>query len=76
MLGFDQDLTGNLVKARNQSDKPCNICVKGLPPDMTQQDLESHFAEKYGSCANPIRSVKIAKDIMTGKSRGYGFVCF
>lgn len=35
MLGFDSDFTGNPEKARNQSDKPCNICVKGLPPDMT-----------------------------------------
>lgn len=46
--------------------------MKGIPPDMSQQELEEYFAKRYGA----IRSVKIAKDGVTGMGRGYGFVWF
>jgi RNA recognition motif-containing protein len=36
----------------------CNMCVKGIPEDMSEQEFEDYFSEKYG----PVRSCKISKD--------------
>ena len=76
MLGFEQELRLHSgQQARNlpdNSNQKCNICVKGIPPNMSQSQLEHHFSEKYG----PIMSVKIAKDAKSGENRGYGFVWF
>ncbi len=46
-----------------------NIYVGNLSYDATEQELQGTFAT-YGSVA----SVKIIKDIYTGKSKGFGFV--
>jgi RNA recognition motif-containing protein len=40
----------------------CNICVKGIPLDMIEQEFEDYFSEKYG----PVKSCKISKDPQTG----------
>jgi RNA recognition motif-containing protein len=45
------------------------IFVAGLPSDMDESELEEFF-EKYGK----VDSVSIAKDRMTKKRKGFGFV--
>ena len=49
--------------------KLMKIFVAGLPPDMDESELEEFF-EKYGK----VDSVSIAKDRMTKKRKGFGFV--
>ncbi len=46
-----------------------NIYVANIPFSLTEKELESVFAE-YGD----VLSVKIIKDKVTGKSRGFAFV--
>lgn len=46
-----------------------NIFVGNLSKDVTEQDLQTLFAE----CGS-VRSVKIIKDIFSGESKGFGFV--
>lgn len=46
-----------------------NIFVGNLAKEVTDDDLQSLFAE-YGT----VRSVKIIKDMFSGESRGFGFV--
>ncbi len=46
-----------------------NIYVANIPFTLSEEELESVFAE-YGR----ISSVKIIKDRESGKSRGFGFV--
>lgn len=46
-----------------------NIFVGNLAKEVTDEDLQSLFAE-YGT----VRSVKIIKDMFSGESRGFGFV--
>lgn len=45
------------------------IFVAGLPPDMDELELEEFF-DKYGK----VNSVSIAKDRITKKRKGFGFV--
>lgn len=49
----------------------CNIVVKCLDAEMSDEELERYFLN-YG----PIRSCKIAKDPVSGESKLYGFVWF
>lgn len=59
-------------KPDNSDEKSkCNIVVKGLDDDMTDEDLEKYFTN-YG----PVRSCKVAKDPVSGQSKLYGFVWF
>jgi RNA recognition motif-containing protein len=46
-----------------------NIFVGNLAKEVTEQDLQSLFAE----CGN-VRSVKIIKDLFSGESKGFGFI--
>lgn len=46
-----------------------NIFVGNLAKEVTDEDLQSLFAE-YGT----VRSVKIIKDMFSGESRGFGFI--
>jgi RNA recognition motif-containing protein len=46
-----------------------NIYVGNLSKDVTDEDLQSLFAE-YGS----ITSVKIIRDLFSGESKGFGFI--
>ena len=45
------------------------IFVGSLPSDATQDDVKDMFSE-YGT----VRSIDIARDIFTGKCKGFGFV--
>ena len=45
------------------------IFIAGLPPDMDESELEEFF-EKYGKVDN----VTIAKDRITKRRKGFGFV--
>lgn len=45
------------------------IFVAGLPPDMDESELEEFF-EKYGK----VDTVSIAKDRITKRPKGFGFV--
>ena len=65
----------------NQDFKNCNLHVKNLPHDLTEEKLAEIFS-KFGE----IKSVKISRYILVTKvkgelkemeeSRGFGFVCF
>lgn len=46
-----------------------NIFVGNLAKDVTDQELQTLFAE----CGN-VRSVKIIRDLFSGESKGFGFV--
>lgn len=46
-----------------------NIYVGNISKDVTDEELQSLFAE-YGN----IRSVKIIRDMFSGESKGFGFV--
>jgi RNA recognition motif-containing protein len=43
--------------------------VGNLPPDISEEDIRNMFAE-FGT----VRSVELAHDIFTGKSKGFCFV--
>lgn len=45
------------------------IFIAGIPPDMDESELEEFF-EKYGKVDN----VTIAKDRITKRRKGFGFV--
>jgi len=45
------------------------LFVAGLPPDMDEAELKEFF-EKYG----PVKSVSIARDRATKRTKGFGFV--
>jgi len=45
------------------------IFVGSLPPETTQDSVREMFSE-YGT----VRSIDIARDIFTGKCKGFGFV--
>ena len=65
----------------NQDFKNCNLHVKNLPHELTEDNLKKIFSQ-YGE----IKSVKISRYILVTKdkdelkeseeSRGFGFVCF
>ena len=65
----------------NQEFKNCNLYIKNLPYDLTDEKLKEIF-EKYGE----IKSVKISKFLLVTKvkdeykeieqSRGFGYVCY
>jgi RNA recognition motif-containing protein len=46
------------LKQPDNSIENCIMCVKGIPDDMSEQEFEDYFSEKYG----PVRSCKISKD--------------
>ncbi len=46
-----------------------NIFVGNLAKEVTEQDLQTLFAE----CGN-VRSVKIIKDLFSGESKGFAFI--
>jgi RNA recognition motif-containing protein len=46
-----------------------NIFVGNLAKEVTEQDLQTLFAE----CGS-VRSVKIIKDLFSGESKGFGFI--
>ena len=47
----------------------CNVFVKYLPPDISDQELHDLFLE-YGK----IKSAKVMYDPQTGNSLGYGYL--
>jgi RNA recognition motif-containing protein len=46
-----------------------NIFVGNLAKEVTEQDLQTLFAE----CGN-VRSVKVIKDLFSGESKGFAFI--
>ncbi len=46
-----------------------NIFVGNLAKEVTEQDLQTLFAE-----CGTVRSVKIIKDLFSGESKGFGFI--
>ena len=58
------------------SDRPTaagltSVFVRNLPYDLSDADLEAHFAD-----AGPVRSAFIVRDKQTKQGRGFGFVQF
>ena len=72
---------GDINNKLNQENKNCNLYIKNLPKNFTEQNLKDLF-EKYGE----IKSVKIQRFINVTKEKddfkeyvescGVGFVCF
>ena len=72
---------GDINNKLNQEFKNCNLYIKNLPYDLTDEKLREIFS-KYGE----IKSVKISKFILVTKikdelkeieqSRGFGYVCY
>jgi polyadenylate-binding protein len=72
---------GDINNKLNQEFKNCNLYIKNLPYDLTDEKLKEIF-EKYGE----IKSVKISKFLLVTKvkdeykeieqSRGFGYVCY
>jgi len=72
---------GDINNKLNQENKNCNLYIKNLPKNFTEQNLKELF-EKYGE----IKSVKIQRFINVTKEKddfkeyvescGVGFVCF
>ena len=72
---------GDINNKLNQEFKNCNLYIKNLPYDLTDEKLKEIF-EKYGE----VKSVKISKFILVTKikdelkeieqSRGFGYVCY
>ena len=72
---------GDINNKLNQEYKNCNLYIKNLPLDLTDEKLKEIF-EKYGE----VKSVKISKFILVTKikdklkeieqSRGFGYVCY
>ena len=72
---------GDINNKLNQEFKNCNLYVKNLPYDLT----EEKFKEIFSKCGE-VKSVKISKIILVTKinnefveketSRGFGYVCF
>ena len=68
------EATQNASDLENMPDntlKLTNICVKGLDECLTEEDLNLMF-RKFGE----IKSEKIARNPVTSKSLGYGYVWF
>jgi len=72
---------GDINNKLNQEYKNCNLFVKNLPYDLTEEKLKEIFSK-----CGEIKSVKISKFLLVTKisdkfvesetSRGFGFVCF
>ena len=72
---------GDINNKLNQEFKNCNLYIKNLPYELTEEKLKEIFS-KYGD----VKSVKISKYLLVTKindefkeietSRGFGFVCF
>jgi RNA recognition motif-containing protein len=45
------------------------LFVGSLPPDATEESVKTLFAE-FGT----VRSIEIASDIFSGRSKGFGFI--
>ena len=56
----------------NSDDKPTTLFIRNLPFTCTDEDLEDHFQEQFGST----RYARVVMDHSTGRSKGTGFVCF
>ena len=72
---------GDINNKLNQEYKNCNLFIKNLPYDLTEDKLKEIFS-KFGE----VKSVKISKYLLVTKvsdkfvesetSRGFGFVCY
>lgn len=60
-----------LKQERRRQFRNVNLYVKNLADDITDEKLAQNFS-KYGT----ITSSKVMVDRTTGKTRGFGFVCF
>lgn len=72
---------GDITNKLNQEFKNCNLYIKNLPYDLTEEKLKDIFSA-YGE----VKSVKISKYLLVSKvkddfveketSRGFGYVCY
>jgi RNA recognition motif-containing protein len=70
-LCFDEGDKENIENLPDNSNMHCNLCVTGLDESVNSDDLHLMFA-RFGE----LKSCKVAKCSVTGKSKGYGFVWF
>ncbi|XP_024935940.1 RNA-binding motif protein, X-linked 2 [Cephus cinctus] len=67
-----QDLVGNKKTSWHDEYKDSAwIFVGGLPYDLTEGDIITIFSQ-YGEVVN----INLVRDKDTGKSKGYGFLCY
>jgi len=59
------------MSTTNISSPPCKVFVGGLPPHIEKSDLLQFFS-KFGEIKDSI----VQTDLVTGRSRGFGFVTF
>jgi polyadenylate-binding protein len=65
-----RELMKQFKERKNDQTKACNLYIKNLGDEVTDDDLRQKFA-KYGS----ITSARIMRDT-SGANKGFGFVCF
>lgn len=68
----DSEGDSNDRQHENADDKPTTLFIRNLPFTCTDEDLEDHFREHFGST----RYARVVMDHGTGRSKGTGFVCF
>ena len=66
----NRELVASYRDARAEKSEDCNLYVKNLNPEVTDDELRTKFS-KYGS----ITSARIMR-APDGTSRGFGFVCY
>jgi RNA recognition motif-containing protein len=79
-LPFDRDLLGANKTSTNTQ---LNVFVKGLPTELSTEELDHKFAETFGevksakiSRSAPHKDKKTVDPSLPPVSNGYGFVCF
>ncbi len=74
-----EDHKRQLREERMKVFKDCNLYVKELPEDVTDEKLKKAF-EEFGKVVSARVMLEKRQDLATGKtemkSRGFGFVCF
>ena len=66
-----------MLKDLNMFISPNRLCVRNLPPTLTDQQLRRVFLKAVGEKKAKLTEAKVIKDMRAkGTSKGYGFVAF